>query len=76
METRTKLTKEEQKYFKLFKQFLKINGAFYAFTKNYQQNQNRDYNFIKHSIYNWIAVSFSWRDTNQGYDYWYSLQQK
>ena len=76
METIPKLTKEEQKYFKLLKQFLKVNNAFHIFAKNCRQGYTPGYNLADFPTDNWISISFAWCDTSQGCDYWYSLHKK
>ena len=64
--------------FRLFKAFLKNEGAWKSYKKNlYADEQMSPYAFYRDiGVYNLIGSAFSWSGTTEGYNYWQTLRIK
>ena len=69
------MIKSELKY---LTSFLKENDCYYQYIKNYNNYSNEYYmplTILKYS-YNLINNSFTWRETNEGFDYWEKIHEE
>lgn len=58
--------------------FLKEHDCYYQYIKNYNNYSNEYYiplTILKYS-YNLINNAFTWRETNEGFDYWGKIHEE
>jgi len=59
-----------------FKQFLRDNSAYDSFMKNYDNISSFDYVFNDYEGDVYLAGSFTWENTEEGYSYWEDLENR
>lgn len=69
---------EQEELKEVFIKFLNDNNCYHEFLTNIREEYNIDietvFNYFSH--YNWICFAFSWRRSEQGYEYWDKINDK